>query len=261
MNHEELDHGLTKLGLHYLKNNLNDFVASAVKQRWGSQQTIEGMVRSELQELYRRNVERRITSAKLGRFKPLAEFDWNWPRKIDRDCIETLMKTDFVRDQSNVILFGPSGCGKTMIAKNLAYSTVLNGYSALCTDAFEMLTDLEQQESSRMLKLRLAKYIRPKLLVIDELGYLSYTTKSADLLFRVITGRYQTGSTVLTTNVPFKDWATIFPNASCLSALVDRLMHKADISAIDADSYRQKEASERKAMNKSKNPKAEVKKK
>jgi DNA replication protein DnaC len=261
MNHEELDQGLAKLGLHYLKNNLNDFVAGSVKQRWGSQQVIEGLVRSELQELYRRNVERRITSAKLGKFKPLAEFDWNWPRKIDRDCIETLMKTDFIREHSNAILFGPSGCGKTMIAKNLAYSAVMNGYSTLCTEAFDMLTDLEQQETSRMLKSRLAKYTKPKLLVIDELGYLSYTTKSADLLFRVITGRYQSGSTILTTNVPFKDWATIFPNASCLSALVDRLMHKADITAIDADSYRQKEASERKAMQKSKEPTKEVRKK
>jgi DNA replication protein DnaC len=251
MNHEELDQGLTKLGLYYLKNNLNDFVANAVKQRWGSQQVIEGMVRSELQELYRRNVERRIASAKLGKFKPLSEFDWTWPRRIDRDCIETLMKSDFVREQSNAVLFGPSGCGKTMIAKNIAYSAVMNGYSALCIDAFEMLTDLEQQESSRTLKLKLAKYIKPKLLVIDELGYLSYSTKAADLLFRVITGRYQTGSTVLTTNVPFKDWATIFPNASCLSAMVDRLMHKADITTIEADSYRQKEATDRRAARKS----------
>ncbi|MCX6101984.1 MAG: IS21-like element helper ATPase IstB [Proteobacteria bacterium] len=261
MNHEELNNSLAKLGLHYLKSNLNDFIASAVKQRWSSQQSIEKMVQYELQDHSRRNVERRITSAKLGKFKSLSEFDWSWPRKIDRDCIETLMKGDFVKEQSNVILFGPSGCGKTMIAKNLAYATVMNGTSALCTDAFEMLTELEQQESSRTLRLKLSKYIKPKLLVIDELGYLSYTTKSADLLFRVITGRYQTGSTILTTNVPFKDWATIFPEASCLSALVDRLMHKADVTTIEADSFRQKEASERKASQKTKSNKNEVKRK
>ena len=97
----------------------------------------------------------------------------------------------------------------------------------------------------------------PKVLVIDELGYLSYSTKAADLLFRVITGRYQSGPTILTTNVPFKDWNTVFPTASCLGALIDRLMHRAEVISIEADSYRKKEAGERKHRKKTPKPSGE----
>jgi DNA replication protein DnaC len=246
MNHEDLQTGLTKLGLNYLRQHLNDFVSTSIKQRWGTQQSVEALVKFELEEQRRRTTERRVASSKVGRFKPLVDFDWAWPRKIDRQAVESLMDTEFIKQQMNVLLFGPSGCGKSMIAKNVAYTAATTGHSALVTDASDMLTDLEQQESSRLLKLRLARYTKPKLLVIDELGYLSYTTKSADLLFRVISARYQVGSTLLTTNVPFKDWATIFPNATCLSPLIDRLTHSCEIIAIDADSYRQKEAAERK---------------
>ncbi|MEY4717618.1 MAG: IS21-like element helper ATPase IstB [Pseudomonadota bacterium] len=255
MINEDLESGLTKLGLNYLKSHLSDFVANGIKQRWSTQQMVEFLVKYELEEHKRRTTERRVTASKVGRFKPLVDFDWSWPRKIDRGAVESLMNMEFIKHQTNVLLFGPSGSGKTMIAKNIAYAAAMSGQTTLATDASDMLTDLEQQESSRLLKLRLARYTKPKLLVIDELGYLSYTTKSADLLFRLITARYQTGSTILTTNVPFKDWSTIFPNASCLTPLIDRLTHRCDIIAIEADSYRQKEASERKTQKSKKSAK------
>jgi DNA replication protein DnaC len=252
MSNHELQKRLSKLGLWYLKDHMTDFVNRAVKGRWSPHQMIEHLVNHELEEYKRRTMERRIASAKIGRFKPMNEFDWSWPKKIDRQSIEALFDLELINQGSNSVLLGPSGCGKTMISKNLAYSAAIAGHSSLFVEASEMLNDLESQETSRHLKLRLAKYTKPKLLVIDELGYLSYTTRSADLLFRVITERYEKSSIIVTTNVPFKDWPVMFQNASCLSPLVDRLLHKCDVFAIDAESYRQKEAKDRKKKRDSK---------
>lgn len=200
----------------------------------------------ELQERLRRGSLRRVNGAVLGRYRPLSEFDWAWPKKINRDAIEELMTLKFIEEPANIVIFGPSGVGKTMIAKNIAYQAALHGHSALYTEASEMLSDLERQESPRLLKLRLSRYSKPKLLVIDEVGYLSYSNRAADLMFQLISRRHERTSTIVTTNVAFKDWATVFPGAACMVALIDRLTHRAEIVPIEGDSYRRKEAGERK---------------
>ena len=134
-----------------------------------------------------------------------------------------------------------------MIAKNIAYQAALAGHSALFEDASKMLTDLGQQDSPRALKLRMRRYVRPRLLVLDEVGYLSYSTHAADLMFQVISQRHENGATVVTTNIAFKDWGTIFPGATCAEVMIDRLTHNAEILSVDGDSYRRKESTERAA--------------
>ena len=201
----------------------------------------------EYEELARagRSLERRTKMAKLGAFKPIADFDWTWPKEIDRELLDEVFTLDFVGDAANIIIIGSNGTGKTMIAKNLAHQTILRGGSALFVTASALLNDLADQHSAAALTRRLRYYLQPQVLVIDELGYLATSGEHADLLFELITRRYQLKSTIITSNNPYTDWTTVFPNASCVVALVDRLIHKAEVITIDAESYRLKDAQER----------------
>jgi DNA replication protein DnaC len=195
----------------------------------------------------RRSLERRIHNARIGAFKAMADFDWAWPKKIHRPTIEELFTLQFIEEGANVVLLGPNGVGKSMIAKNLAYQALLRGHTARFTAASDMLTDLAAQQTSGSLARRLRRYCNPALLCIDEVGYLSYDNRYADLLFEVVTRRYEHRSIVLTTNKPFAEWSEIFPNAACVVTLVDRLVHRSEIVQIEGDSYRLKEAKERAA--------------
>jgi len=208
---------------------------------------VEGLLAMEEEERGRRSLERRVRSAKLGRFKPMADFDWTWPKRLDHDLLHDVFRLDFLAEAANVILLGPNGVGKTMIAKNLAHQAVLKGASVRFATASEILNDLASREGGRALTARLNHYCRPGLLVIDEVGYLSATARHADLLFEIVTRRYQERSIVLTTNKPFAEWNEVFAGSHCVVTLVDRLIHKAEIVQIDGDSYRLKEARERTA--------------
>ena len=245
MTTKDLTNDLAKIGLHYLAENVMDFCSRATKNKLSPYQIVEQIAGLEQEEKLRRGHIRRFNAASLGRYKPLSEFDWAWPKKVNRDIIEDLMTMKFIEEPANVIIFGPSGIGKTMIAKNIAYAAVSAGHTALFISASEMLSDLERQESPRLLKRRMARYAKPRVLVIDEVGYLSYSTHAGDLLFQLLNSR-QDASTIITTNLAFKDWGATFPGSACLVAMLDRLTHRAEIIAIDADSWRNKEANERK---------------
>lgn len=198
----------------------------------------------ELAERKQRSLERRLASAKLGRFKPLAEFDWQWPQRIDQQAVQRLMQLEFLADASNIIFIGGNGVGKSTIAQNLGYKAVMQGYTVLFTTAATMLNDLAAQDGDNALRRRLAYYAKPRLLVIDEVGYLSYSNRHADLLFEIINRRYETSSTIVTTNKSFSEWNEVFPNAACVVSLIDRLVHHSEVIAIEGDSYRMKEAQE-----------------
>lgn len=208
---------------------------------------LPGLLDCEEEERRRRGVERRIRDAKLGRFKPMADFDWSWPRRIDREQIEDFFTLEFVKSATNVIVVGPNGVGKTMLVQNLVHQAALAGHSARFVTASELLNGLAAEKNSTSLSRRLAAACRPQVLAIDEVGYLSYDGEHADLLFEVVNRRHESKSTLLTTNRPFSEWGTVFPNASCVVALVDRLVHRAEVTSIDADSWRLKEAKEREA--------------
>ncbi len=198
----------------------------------------------EQTERKQRSLERRLNSAKLGRFKPLTEFDWQWPQKIDQQAIHNLMQLDFLNQTSNIILLGSNGVGKTTIAQNLAYTVIMQGRTALFISAANMLNDLAAVDGDHALRRRIKYYARPDFLVIDEVGYLSYSNRHADLLFEIISQRYEKRSTLVTTNRPFAEWNAVFPNAACVVSLIDRLVHHSEIIAIEGESYRMKEAKE-----------------
>lgn len=234
---------LKTLGLHHTASTLNDLVALATKKRWSATQILEHVAEIETQDRTKRSLDRRLARSRLGRFKPMADFDWNWPKHIERAAVESALRLDFLDPSRSIVLVAPQGLGKTMIAQNIAHQAVLAGRSVLFTTAAQMLLDLGAQESARSLDRRLKHYLRFGLLVVDEIGYLSYDGRNADLLFQVISRRYEAQrSMVLTTNLAFSDWPTIFPNATCATALIDRVIHHADVLAIEGDSYRRREA-------------------
>ena len=233
---------LAALGLRYTAAHLDDVVALATKRRWSTTQLLEHLAESEQQERTRRSLERRLARSRLGRFTPMTDFDWAWPKRIDRAAVEAVLRLDFLAAARNVVLVAAQGLGKTMIAQNLAHAAVLAGTHVLFITAAQLLLDLGGQESTRGLARRLNHYASRGLLVIDEIGYLSYDARAADLLFQVVSRRYERRSLVLTTNLPFSDWPTIFPNAATATALIDRVVHHAEILTIDGDSYRRRVA-------------------
>ncbi len=234
---EALHQQLRRLGFYGLLAQAQ----SLVQEPW-----LTRVIEIEDTERQRRSLKRRLDSARLGSFKMLADFDWSWPTQCDRALIEELFSLAFLKEAANVVLIGPNGLGKSMLAKNLTHQALLHGYSARFVLASDMLHDLAAQDSSVAFARRLKRYTGPALLAIDELGYLSYDARYADLLFEVVSRRYQLQrSIVLTTNKVFGEWNQVFPNAACVVTLVDRLVHRAEIVVLAGKSYRLKEAQER----------------
>jgi DNA replication protein DnaC len=206
---------------------------------------LASLVQWEEEERARRSLERRLTDARIGRFKPLADFDWAWPKRCDRGSVEALMELNFIAEAANVVLVGNNGVGKSMLARNVAHQALIHGHTVRFTTAGELLGDLAALDSDAALLRRLPHYAAPDLLVIDEIGYLCYSNRHADLLFELVSRRYETKSTLVTTNKSFAEWSTVFPNAACVVSLVDRLVHHSEVIVIEGESYRLKEAKER----------------
>jgi DNA replication protein DnaC len=232
---------LQQIGLRAVPAQLDDFLAHATKARWSPHQILEQLVQAEISERSRRSLERRLRFSGIKSFKPMADFEWSWPTKIDRDVIERALTLDFLSESRNLVMVGRNGLGKTMIAQNLCHSAVLAGYSVLFRSAAALLEELHRQTpEGRRRKLR--TYTNVGLLCVDEVGYLSFDDKAADLLYEVINRRYERKPVILTTNRSFKEWNEVFPNATCIVTLLDRLLHHADVTVIEGESYRVRES-------------------
>lgn len=232
---------LKQIGLCAVPASLDDFVARASKARWSPHQILEALASAEMAERSKRSLERRLRLSGIRTFKPMADFDWSWPTKIERDIIERTLTLDFLGEARNLVLVGRNGLGKTMIAQNICHTAVLAGHSVLFRSAAALLEELHRQSpEGRRRKLR--AYANVGLLCIDEVGYLSFDDKAADLLYEVVNRRYERKPLIVTTNRPFKEWNEVFPNATCIVTLLDRLLHHADVTVVEGSSYRVRES-------------------
>ncbi len=225
-----------KLGFKAMLENWDEY---------GKEPLVRKILEAEELDQNRRSLEKRLKASHVQELKPVSDFDWNWPKVIDRELIDELFTLKFLGEALNVVFVGPNGVGKSMLSKNLIYAALLAGKKTKFTSASQMLADLSAQDGASARKRCLLKYTSPHLLAIDELGYLSYDNRYADLLYEVLNARYLKTSTIITTNKVFQEWGEIFPNAGCVVTLVDRLIHKSEIVKIEGDSYRKKEALER----------------
>ena len=169
----------------------------------------------------------------------MAGWNWSWPKKINRMQIEHLLQLGFLQTCANVILLGPTGVGKTHLACALGHAACLQRHPVLYASAIDVVNRLSAAHSTHQLASEIKRYQAPRLLILDELGYLPLDKRGGELLFQVISKRYERGSTIITTNIAFKDWPAIFAgDATMTSALLDRLLHHAETLIIEGESYR-----------------------
>ena len=233
-NYSELTDAMKKLRLLYAADNLSELLESNSDR--SIIDFIKHWMRLELTEKKSRTLKRRMVEAKLGRYARMENFDWNWPIELSRSQIEAYLNLDFMSTPTNLIFMGPAGLGKTMIAKNIAAAAVMRGFRSRFVTASKLAASL--LHSGHKIETAIRKFTEPDILIIDELGYLSFEQKSADAIFEVISRRYESKAIIVTTNLAFSEWPTVFPGASCVTALVDRLTHHADIVKISGKSYR-----------------------
>ena len=233
---------LDLLNLPYIKNQYATLAQQAAQQHWDHVEYLTRLMEGEFSERLQRHIERCIKAARFPVLKTLDQFQWDYPKKINRLQIQNLFRLEFISNKSNVLLLGHVGVGKTHLATALGYAACLQGISVLFANAMSMINDLSAAQHTGALKRELKKYLKPRLLVLDEIGYLPIDQRGADLLFQVISQRYERGSIVLTTNKSLKQWPAIFNNDSSItSAVLDRLLHHAEVIVVEGSSYRMKD--------------------
>jgi len=237
-----MDEHLKYLKLPFIGQNYQDVAGKAAKEQWSHTKYLETLISGEADFRRDRATERRIRQARFPVIKTLDGFLWNWPKKINRPQVQNLFKLDFVQNKANVIFLGTVGLGKTHLATALAYTACLKGVPVLFTTAIDVINNLSAAQEAGRFQQELKKYLKPSLLVLDELGYLPIDKHGADLLFQVISHRYEQGSMLISTNRAFKHWPEIFNNdATLTSAILDRILHHAETVVIEGKSFRMKD--------------------
>lgn len=233
---------LAALHLTFVKEHCQPLAATAAKNSLTHFDYLAQLIEGETNLRSERAIARRLREARFPVIKTLDTFRWDWPKKINRLQIQDLFGLQFIRDKANVILLGLVGLGKTHLATALGYAACQQGHSVLFANAIDVINTLHAAQTKGTLKTELRRYTAPALLILDEIGYLPIDQRGADLLFQVISARYERGSIILTTNKAFKQWPAIFNGDSTItSAVLDRLLHHGHTVVIEGSSFRMKD--------------------
>lgn len=239
---DELHRQLAYLNLPFMRENVEELARRAAQGQWSHVDFLARLVEGEAALHQDRARQRRVQQARFPVLKTLEQFDFTWPAKINRPQVQNLFRLKFIEDKAHAIFVGGVGLGKTHLAIALGHAACLAGFRVRFATAVDIVNGLSAAEKAGRFVQELKKYTRPDLLVMDELGYLPIDKHGADLLFQIISQRYERGSIVLTTNKVFKQWPTIFNNDSTLtSAILDRLLHHAETVVIEGRSHRMKD--------------------
>ena len=237
-----LDRDLAELKLPEIAKSYREVLDEAARKGSSMLEVLATLIGIEQTARQQRALERRIREARLPKRKTLAEYDFNFPKRIPKAAILRLFDCDFIQRHGCAVFIGPTGTGKSHLINALGYTACERGYSVRYTRIVEMINHLTTAQINGLLGKALKIYVRPSLLLLDELGYLPIDKRGADLLFQVVAARYESGSIVLTTNRPFREWGTLFDVDNTLAtALIDRLMHHGEAIVIQGDSYRMRD--------------------
>ena len=243
--HQLLEQQLIQLRLPAMRQEYVAQAKVAIAKGLGHIDYLANLIEAETQQRHQRSVQRRLREARFPYLKTLDDYDFTYPKRIDRMKLKDIFTLHFLDHHANVIIVGTCGLGKTHLAIALGHHACQHGYNASFTTAIKMINILTAAQAAHRLDQELQRYLKPALLVIDELGYLPIDKYGADLLFQVISGRYERGSIVLTTNRIFKEWPQIFNNDAILtSAVLDRLVHHHELVIIEGNSYRMRKPNE-----------------
>ena len=238
----ELNHHLQYLKLPFVAQNYESMAKQAAIEQLTHVQYLSLLIEGEAAQRRDRATQRRIGLAHFPVIKTLDQFSWTWPKKINRLQVQNLFRLNFIKDKGNVIFLGTVGVGKTHLATALGYTACLKEHNVLFTTAVDVINALGGAQKAGRLQAELKKYLKPSVLILDELGYLPIDKVGADLLFQIISLRYEKGSMIITSNRAFKEWPEMFNNDSTLtSAILDRLLHHAEVVLIEGPSYRMKD--------------------
>jgi DNA replication protein DnaC len=238
----QLETQLQRLQLRYFKSHYQAAAGKAAEQQRSHVDYLAQLAEGETALRENRSIERRVRNARFPVLKTLEDFQWSWPRKINRPQIQNLFRLAFIATHTNVVMIGNVGLGKTHLSIALGHAACLNGHTVLFTTAIDIVNTLAAAQAAGRLKRELARYLKPALLVVDELGYLPIDKHGADLLFQIISQRYERAPMVITTNRAYKHWSQIFNNDSTLtSAILDRVLHHAETVIIEGKSFRMKD--------------------
>src|SRR6266699_1022131 len=233
---------LTLLKMPFAREHFEPLAQEATAQHWSHVAYFARLIEGEAAWREDRSIRRRVRLARFPVLKTLEQFDWNWPKKINRLQIQNLFRLAFVADKANVIFLGTVGVGKSHLSIALAHTACMRGYPVLFTTAIDIVNTLSAAQATGTLKRAMNRYLRPAIVLIDELGYLPIDKTGADLLFQIISGRYEKGSSLITTNQPYKNRARIFNNdATFTSAVLDRFIHHKETVPMEGKSYRKEQ--------------------
>ena len=239
---DDLHQQLGYLKLSFMQEHCEQLAKQAAQNQWSHVEFLRRLVEGEAAARQDRARDRRIQQARFPVLKTLEQFDFTWPTKINRLAVQNLFRLKFIEDKANAIVIGGVGLGKSHLAIALGYAAAVAGFRVRFTTAIDVVNTLSAAHNAGRFVQELKKYTRPDLLVCDELGYLPIDKRGADLLFQIISQRYECGSIILTTNKVFKHWPSIFNNdATLTSAILDRILHHAETVVIEGKSYRMKD--------------------
>ena len=237
-----LDRDLAELKLPVIAKNYREVLDEAARKGSSFLEVLAILIGMEQAAREQRALERRMREARLPKPKTLTEYDFKFPKRIPKAAIVRLFDCDFIEQYGCAVLIGPTGTGKSHLLTALGYTAAERGYSVRHTRVVDMINHLTAAQMNGSLGKTLRSYVRPSLLLLDELGYLPIDKRGADLLFQVVAARYEVGSIVITTNRPFREWGKLFDVDNTLAtALIDRLMHHGEAIVIQGDSFRMKD--------------------